>query len=233
MENTHPSPTAREGNLPADDVVTKGLNRDIGAFPATKDVYCKQCGFINNLVRNARGIDEFAGESITPGNDLTNGSFENWTAGSPDSWTISGTTTQTTSEGYFDDSDAGVSSCKIVRNDSDISLSQVMSTPSNFNSNQVSFRVRVKSSTNGAIRLRISMNSVDYYSSYNYAQQNFQELSVSVLCPATVSSLTVYILADNVNGTAYIDQAILARSGNVTTVSVSAGCAHCGSYDYY
>lgn len=260
----HPSPTAKQGNLPSDDVVTKGLNRDIAVYPATKDVYCRQCGFICNTARDLKNIDDFVGETSTRtlsitdhgyptrseidsgetyGGDeratttlsaeLSNGSFENWTAGNPDNWTLSGSVTQETADGYFDESDNGSSSAKAVRNGSDISLSQVMATPSNFNSNTVIFRIRVKSLTNEVIRLRVAVNSTDYYSSYNRAQQNFQELSVTVICPATVSSLTVYILADSANGTAYLDQAILARSGNQTTASVSAGCPECGSYNYY
>lgn len=251
MGELHPSKTARYGNLPADDVVSKGVNRDAGGgwsfvnanatetaksvpnYPATKDVYCKQCGFPCNTARDLQGIDEFAGETITSGTELSNGSFEDWTAGSPDHWTVSGTTVvQETSSGYFDKSDEGVSGAKITRAGSDFSLSQAMSTPSDFNSNTVIFRVRVKSSTNEVIRLRVDVNSVSYYSAYNIAQQNFQEISAMVICPATVSSLTVYILADNANGTAYIDQAILARSGNPTTSAIRAGCSGCGSYDY-
>jgi hypothetical protein len=260
----HPSPTAKEGNLPSQDVVTKGVNADVGAFPATKDVYCKQCGFPCNTAKNARNVDQFAGEAIGYGFSisdhgyptraeieagdtydgserttlslsaaLSNGSFENWTAGNPDNWTLSGSVTQETSAGYFDDSDDGVASVRITRSGSDISLSQAMAHPSDFDNNTVIFRIRVKSSTSDVIRLRVALNSTDYYSSYNFAQQNFQELSCVVICPATVSSLTVYILADNANGTAYIDQAILARSGNLITATVSAGCLHCGSYNYY
>jgi hypothetical protein len=165
--------------------------------------------------------------------ELSNGSFEDWTAGNPDDWTLSGTVTQETSAGYFDDSDDGLSSAKVTRSGSDISLSQAMSTPSDFNSNTVIFRARVKSSTNDVIRLRVTVNSVNYDSAYNLAQQNFQELSVLVICPATVSSLTVVILADNANGTAYVDRCILHRSGNPTTATVSAGCPHCGSFNYY
>lgn len=261
----HPSRTAKQGHLPSDDAVSKGINQDIGPYKTTKDVYCRQCGFICNLERDARNIDEFAGETISQGTlvtdhgyrtraqrdtgdeyggderttttlskELSNGSFEDWTVGALDYWTASGTTiSKETTSGYFDDSDDGVASAKIVRSGSDISLSQVMSTPSDFNANTITFRVRVKSSANEVIRLRATVNSVNYDSSYNYAQQNFQELSVTVVCPAVVSSLTVYILADNANGTAYLDQAILARSGNTTTATVSAGCPHCGSYNYY
>ena len=260
----HPSPTAKQGNLPSDDVVTKGINQDVGAFPATKDVYCKFCGFPCNTARDIRNVDAFAGETIGQGfkitdhgyptraeidagdtyegsersttaltAELSNGSFEDWTAGDPDSWTLSGSVTEETASGYFDSSDDGTSSAKVTRSGSDISLSQAMSTPSDFNGNTIIFRVRVKSSTNEVIRLRVAVNSVDYYSSYNFAQQNFQELSCMVICPATVSSLTVYILADSANGTAYIDQAILARSGNPITATVSAGCPQCGSYNYY
>lgn len=263
MRNLHPSPTAKQGHLPSEGVVTKGVNQDIGPFRATKDVYCKQCGFPCNLARDARNVDEFAGETIGYGfsitdhgyptraeilagdtyegserttsslsAELSNGSFENWTAGNPDNWTLSGTVTKTTSAGYFDGSDDGVSSAKITRNGSDISLSQVMATPSDFNSNTIIFRVRVKSSTNEVIRLRATVNSTDYYSSYNFAQQRFQELALVVICPATVSSLTVYILADNANGTAYVDQAILARSGNPITTDAYAGCPMCSSYNY-
>ena len=249
----HPSKTARTGNLPSDSVVSTGVNRDLGPFPATKDVYCKQCGFPCNLARDLRGVDQFAGETIGKGflitdhdydggertttdlsAELDNGSFEDWTAGSPDNWTVAGTTvTEETTTGYFDDSDDGASGAKIVRAGSDVSLSQAMGTPSDFNGNTVNFRVRVKSSTMRVIRLRVDVNSVSYYSSYSIAQQNFQELACVIICPATVSSLTVYILADNANGTAYIDQAILRRSGNPTTAKVSAGCQHCGSYNYF
>jgi hypothetical protein len=260
----HPSSTAKEGHLPSEGVVHRGINADIGAFKATKDVYCKQCGFPCNLNRNAKNVDEFAGETIGYGfkitdhgyptrseidagdiyegsersttslsAELSNGSFEDWTAGNPDSWTLSGSVTEETSSGYFDDSDDGTSSCRITRSGSDISLSQTLATPSDFNDNTIVFRARVKSSTAEVIRLRVDVNSVTYYSTYNYAQQNFQELSCMVICPATVSSLTVYILADNANGTAYIDQCILRRSGNLTTVSMVAGCSHCGSYNYY
>lgn len=259
----HPSKTSRDGHLDA-EVISKGPNKDIGAYPATKDVYCRQCGFVCNLAKDMRGSDQFASETISQGikitdhgypsrseidagdtyegsersttslsAELTNGSFEDWTAGSPDSWTISGSVTQTTTAGYFDPSDDGVSSAKIERSGSDISLSQAMATPSDFNANTVVFRVRVKSSTNEVIRLRMDINGVTYYSHYNVAQQRFQELPLMVICPAVVSSLTVYILADNSDGTAYIDQAILARSGNQTTASVTAGCPHCGSSNYF
>lgn len=260
MGELHPSPTARTGNIPT-DAVTKGLHKDISDFPASKEVWCAQCGFRCNLARDAKDINEFAGESIAKGfsitdhdydapsedhdydgsgrtisslsAELSNGSFEDWTAGDPDSWTLSGTVTQTTSDGYFDWSDGGVSSAKIIRSGSTISLSQAMATPSDFNSNIVIFRVRVKSLVNGVVRLRAVVNSTNYYSSYNVAQQRFQELSVIFTCPATVSSLTVYILADNADGTAYVDQVILMRHGNPTTASVNAGCPMCGSFNYF
>lgn len=251
---THPSPTARRGNIPS-SAVTRGVNRDTGPFSTNREVWCRQCGFRCNLDRDARGIDAFAGETIGKGFtitdhaydvpydgsdrtttdlsvELTNGSFENWSAGSPDDWTLSGAVTQETSSGYYD-YDGGSSSAKITRSGSDISLSQDASTPSDFNSNFVIFRVRVKSTTNGIIRLRMDINSVSYYSHYNVAQQRFQELSVRVKAPATVSSLTVYILADSSDGTAYVDSAILARNGNPTTAIISAGCPHCGSYNYF
>src|SRR3990167_10589955 len=127
----HPSPTARTGHLPA-DVVTKGPNADFGPLPAGKDVYCKQCGFPCNLARDARNLDIFIGETITSGNILSNGSFENWTSGNPDSWTLSGSTTQVTTAGYFDPSDDGTSSAQITKTSSTISLSQTPSTPSDF-----------------------------------------------------------------------------------------------------
>jgi hypothetical protein len=264
MADLHPSKTAKSGHLPSDDFISRGVNRDVGAFPATKDVYCKQCGFPCNLARDIRKIDQFAGESIGQGfkitdhgyptreeidggeiyegserttvslsAELSNGSFEDWTTGNPDSWTLSGSVTEETSSGYFDESDDGSSSCKITRSGSDISLSQTMANPSDFGNNTIIFRARVKSSTNEVIRLRVDVNSVSYYSSYNIAQQNFQELSCLVICPATVSSLIVYILADSANGTAYIDQCILHRSGNPITATVSAGCPQCGSFNYY
>lgn len=228
----HPSPTARTGTIET-NAITKGRHADVGAFPAAKEVWCRQCGFRCNLDRDARSANEYSGETITSGNVLSNGSFENWTAGSPDSWTVSGSVTQATSAGNYDDSDDGSNSCQITRNGSNVSLSQAIGIPSNFNNNTLRFRARVKSSVNGVVRLRVSVNSTDYYSSYNIAQQNFQELSILVKCPATVSSLTVYILADNANGTVYIDQSVLARDGNPTTASVNSGCPHCGSFDYF
>ena len=138
-----------------------------------------------------------------------------------------------TTAGYFDPSDDGTSSAQITRLGSTISLSQSASTPSNFNSNIAVFRIRVKSTTAGVIRLRLRIDSVDYYSSYNIAQQRFQELSVTRICPASVSSLSVAVLADNADGTAYVDQAILARNGSPTTVSITSGCPSCGSSSYY
>ena len=228
----HPSPTARTGHLPA-DAVTKGVNADFGPLPAGQDVYCKQCGFPCNLARDARNLDIFVGETITSGNILTNGSFETWTVGSPDSWTLSGSVTQVTTAGNFDPSDDGTSSAQITRSGSTISLSQSASTPSDFNDNIAIFRVRVKSTTAGVVRLHLTINGTAYYSSYNIAQQRFQELSVTRLCPASVSSLSVAVLADNADGTAYVDQCILARNGNPTTPTINSGCPHCGSSDYY
>lgn len=264
MSELHPSPTAKSGHLPSDGVVTKGINADVGAFPATKDVYCKQCGFPCNLVRDARKINEFSSETQGRGvlitdhgyltrsesesdiydgtgrttstltSEISNGSFEDWTAGSPDSWTVAGTTvSQETTSGYFEYSDDGVSSAKLVRSGSDISISQSPSTPSDFNSNFVIFRARVKCLTNDVIRLCLDINGQSYYSSYNITQQRFQEVSASAQCPATVTSLTVYILADNSDGTAYIDLVKLTRSGNPATASVDGGCPFCGSYNYH
>lgn len=258
-KNLHPSKTARSGNIPT-NAVTRGIHADLGPFSAHKEVWCRQCGFRCNLERDSRNIDEFAGETVgkgfkiidhdydAPGEDqdydgsgrttsdlseeLLNGSFEDWTAGDPDNWTLSGTVTQNTTLGFFDYDD-GVSSAEITRAGSDISLSQSMSTPSDFNDNDIIFRVRVKSGSNEVIRLRVDINSITYYSSYNVAQQRFQELSINTKCPLIVSSLTVYILADSEDSTAYVDSAILKRSGNPTTVIASAGCPHCSSYNYF
>ena len=227
----HPSPTARTGHLPS-EAVSHGPNADVGPYSANKDVYCRQCGFPCNLDRDARNIDEFIGETITSGNILTNGSFESWTGGNPDSWTLSGSVTQVTTAGYFDPSDDGTSSARIIKTSSTISLSQTPSTPSDFNGNIVTFRARIKSLTNGVVRLRLTINGTAYYSDYNTAQQRFRDLVVTRICPATVSSLSVAVLADDASGTAYVDQCILARNGNPTVVDVVAGCKHCGSYNY-
>ena len=230
--NLHPSSTARTGNIPS-NAVTRGRHRDIGPFSADKEVWCRQCGFRCNLDRDARNVNQFAGETITSGNVLSNGSFEDWTASSPDDWTLSGSVTQETTSGYYDWRDDGVSCVKKVRDGSSISLIQDASTPSDFNSNTLIFGVRVKSITNGIVRLRVDVNSTSYYSKYNVAQQRFQELSLLVNCSASVSSLTVYILVDNADGTAYVDSATLMRSGDPTTAAISAGCPHCGSFNYY
>ena len=232
MGDLHPSKTARHGNVPS-SAITKGIHKDVGPFSANTEVWCRQCGFRCNTQRDARNINEFAGETITSGNELSNGSFENWTAGSPDNWTVNaGSVTEETTVGNYDWTDAGSSSAKFTRSGSDISISQAASTPSDFNSNIVIFRVRVKSATNDVVGLRMDINSDFHYSSYNVAQQMFQELSIKVKAPSSVTSLTVYVLADNQDGTAYVDQSILMRDGNPTTVSVTGGCPHCGSFDY-
>ncbi len=228
----HPSPTARHGNIPT-NAVTKGRHADTGPFPAAQEVWCSQCGFRCNLARDARNINEFSGQTITSGNELTNGSFEDWTGGSPDNWSVSGSVTQETTDGFFDWRDEGVSSVKIVRSGSDISLSQSASTPSDFNDNIVIFGARVKSTTNGVIRLTMAINGTTHSSSYNVAQQRFQDISLRVQAPASVSSLTVKILADSQDGTAYVDVATLARNGSPTTSSVDSGCPHCGSFNYF
>lgn len=232
MNEIHPSPTARTGNI-STNAITKGLHADKGPFRASQEVWCRQCGFRCNLGRDARNVDVYAGEVLTSTTELTNGSFENWTAGSPDDWTLSGSVSQETAAGYFDKADDGVSSCKVVRSSSDISLSQAMGTPSDFNGNIINYRARVKSSTNEVIRLRVDMNGTTYYSGYNIGQQRFQDVSLNLTCPVTVSSLTVYILADSSDGTAYVDFCTLMRNGNSVTSTVQAGCPHCGSYNYY
>ncbi len=229
---THPSSTARRGNVPT-NAITRGVHADRGPFSAKSDVGCQQCGFKANTERDAQNIDKFAGETITSGNELSNGSFEDWTGGNPDSWTEnSGSITQETTVGNFESSDDGTSSALFTRSGSDISVSQAVATPSDFNDDVVIFRARVKSVTNDVIRLRMDINGTSHFSSYNVAQQNFQELSISVNTPVTVSSLTVYILADDQNGTAYVDQSIIKRNGNPTTASVDSGCPHCGSFDF-
>src|SRR3990167_1496024 len=257
----HPSPTARQGNTPS-DAITRGRHSDLGPFSANREVWCRQCGFRCNLERDARNINEFAGEVIQKGfsitnhdydgphgsdldytgsgrttstftDEISNGSFENWTAGSPDSWTVTGSVTQITTAGFFEWRDGGVSSLRMVRSGSTIQLSQSPATPSDVGNDTLNFRVRVKSLVNGVIRIRVDINGTTYSSSYNVAQQNFQDMVLRLKCPATVSSLTVYIMADNKDGTAYIDSAVLNRDGAPTIASASAGCPHCSSFDYY
>ena len=259
MGELHPSPTSRRGNRPANPI-TKGLNRDLGPYKEAQEVHCKQCGFACNLGRDARNVDEFAGETIEKGfiitdhvydvpydgsdrtttdldYEITNGGFENWTAGNPDDWTeTSGTVTEVTTAGYFyNDSTnfTGTSSAQFLRAGTTINLNQAIGTPSNFNSNILSFGAKVKCSTKEVIRLRVDINSVAYYSGYNRGQTRFEDIAIKRTCPATVSSLTIYILADNADGTAYVDDVKLMRSGNLTTAKVQAGCPHCGSYNYY
>jgi len=266
MSDLHPSPTG--GGHRYSDPVTKGVNRDLGPLKEAQEVKCKFCGFACNLGRDARNLNEFAGETIGKGisitdhayglqgsealgythyvgsdrttsslsNELDNRSFEDWTAGDPDDWTISGSATETTTEGYYDktDPDLGSKSALLARSGSDISLSQDANTASDFNGETIRFKVKVKCSTQEVIRLRVLINTtLSYYSGYNRGQENFEDLSITVKCPATVSSLTVYILADNANGSAYIDTASLMRLGNPTTVTHVGGCPMCGSYNYY
>ena len=170
---------------------------------------------------------------------MTNCGFENWTGGNPDDWTInSGTVTEETTAGYYDSdstSVTGSSSAKFVRSGSDISLSQSISSPSNFNDNILNFRARVKSTTKEVIRLRVTINSTDHYSGYNRGQERFEDISLRLICPTSVSSITVYVLADSSNGTAYVDEVRLMRNGSMTTASVGTGggCKQCGSYNYY
>lgn len=228
----HPSPTARRGNIPS-DAVTKGIHKEVGPFLSFGAVWCQQCGFRCHLSRDARNLNQFVGETITSGNKLTNGSFENWTGSTPDNWTLSGSVSQETTRGLFDWRDDGASSVKIVRSGSDIQLSQSPSTPSDFNDNYVRFGVRVKSDTLGVIRLQVDINSVTHQSSYNIAQQRFQELVIGFQAPVSVSSMTVYVKADAANGTAYIDSATLARDGAPTTSAIDSGCPHCGSSLYF
>lgn len=261
MAELHPSKTGRGGTLDG-DVIRKGLNADTGPYSEARWVYCKQCGFPCNLDRDLRGLTDFAGETIISGNLISNGSFENWTGGSPDSWTLSGSVSQVQTAGYFDPSDDGTSSLNLTQTGLtsggalllqsglslglqeggrlllveggivSVSLSQTMTSLSSYGNNFLSFRARVKSLTNDVMRLRISINDVHYYSFYNIAQQAFQEVTVGAWCPATVSTLHVYVLADNASGTAYVDQVVLSRNGSPTTASVQAGCAHCGSFNY-
>jgi len=257
MSDLHPSVTG--GGNRISEPVTKGVNRDLGPLKEAQEVRCKFCGFACNLGRDARNIDEFAGETNGKGflitdhvytvpytgedrtttdlsNELSNRSFEDWTAGDPDSWTISGSATETTTAGYYDktDPDEGSTSALLARSGSDISLSQDAGTASDFNGETIRFKVKVKCSTYGVVRLRVLINTtLSYYSGYNRGQENFEDLGITVKCPATVSSLTVYILADSADGSAYVDTASLLRSGNTTTATVTSGCSHCGSFNYY
>lgn len=234
MKDLHPSSTARSGYRHT-DAIERGKHRDIGPFRASRIVWCKQCGFRCNLDRDARGIGVFSGDSLTDGNEVTNGGFENWTAGSPDDWTVSGSVAEETT--IIDKRDfnetIGSSSCKIVRAGSDVSLNQAMGTPSDFNSNRIYVRARVRSTVKDIVRLKIIVNSTTYYSSYNRGQQTFEDISTIIKCPATVSSLTLYILADSEDGTVYVDNVSMLRSGNSTTSTFAAGCPLCGTYNYY
>lgn len=263
MSELHPSKTARYGNRYAEPI-TRGRHKDLGPWKEAQEVFCRFCGFACNLGRDSRGINEFVGETVAKGftiddhdyddghhdthdydgtgrsttalsNELSNRSFEDWTAGDPDNWTLSGSATETTTEGYYDrtDPDLGSTSALITRSGSDISLSQSPSTPANFNNEYLRFKVRVKCTTKEVIRLRVAVDSSDYYSGYNRGQENFEDLFLTVKCPLSVSSLTVYILADNANGSAYIDTTSLLRNGNPTTATIQSGCPMCGSYDYY
>jgi len=234
MSELHPSSTARHGYRHTDAIYT-GSHRDIQPFRASRIVWCRQCGFRCNLDRDARGIGVFSGETLTDGNEITNGGFENWTAGSLDDWTSSGTITEETTnidKGSINET-LGSSSAKIVRAGSDASLNQAMGTPSDFNSNRIYIRARVKSTVKDIVRLSIVINSTTYCTSYNRGQQVFEDISTTIKCPATVASLTIYILADSEDGTVYVDNVSLLRSGNSTTAAFAAGCPHCLSYNYY
>lgn len=256
MGNLHPSSTAKRGHRKAEPV-TRGLSPDLGPYFEAQEVFCKQCGMACNLGRDARNVDNFVGEasgkytnteqddgsyeqvfSESSANEITNGGFEDWTAGSPDDWTVSGTVTQNTTDGYYDivvggEDSQGSSSLQATYSGSTISLSQTMGTPSNFNSNIVRFKARVKCTTKDVVRLKIVLNSTTYTSSYNRGQQRFEDISLVVTAPATVTSLTASVLLDSGTGTAYIDNVLLSRNGNPITTGVSAGCPHCGSYNYY
>lgn len=233
MGELHPSPTARQGNVPC-DAVTRGLNADLEPYAAAKEVWCRQCGFRCNLERDARGIEEFSGEEITSGNVLSNSSFETWVLGAPSGWTVSGTTvTQETTSGYFDARDDGVSSAKIVRSGSNVSLSQSLSSPSSYAENIVSYGVRMKSLVNSIAKLRLVVNGTNYDSRYNVAGQTWWESFLTVTMPSSVSSISAQVIFDNADGTVYIDSASLCRDGAPTTASVAAGCPHCGSYSYF
>ena len=237
MRELHPSPTARTDERPTNAVLT-GLHRDTKPYKATRIVWCRQCGFRCNLDRDARGLNEFCGDSITSGNAITNGTFENWTGSNPDDWTVSGSVTQATNEGYYDRDEfdkvgSDGNSCKVVRSGSDITLSQTLSTPSNFNSNQVYFGAKVKCATGGVIRLRIIVNGITYYSRYNRGQVAFESVSMTIKCPSTVSSISVSILADSQDATAYVDSVSLIRPSNPTTAGFGSGCPMCQSHNYY
>jgi len=234
MRETHPTSTARSGYRHT-DAIYRGRHADIQPYKASRIVWCRQCGFRCNLDRDARGVGVFSGETLTDGNEATNGGFEDWTLGAPDDWTVSGSVSEETTLIDLTSINETVSSssCKIVRAGSDISLNQAMGTPSDFNSNRIYIRARVKSTVKDIIRLKVTVNSTDYYSSYNRGQQTYEDLSTIIKCPSTVSSLTLYILADSEDGTAYVDNVSIMRSGSSTTASFAAGCPLCTSYNYY
>lgn len=238
MRDLHPSPTARTDERPTNAVLT-GRHRDIKPYRATSIVWCRQCGFRCNLDRDGRSMTDFTGEVITSKNEITNGTFEDWTGSNPDSWTVTGTVERNTTLGYydrneFDKTGSDTNSLKITRSGSDITLSQDLSTPSNFNSNIVYFGAKIKCATLNVVRLGILVNlTTTFYSRYNRGQEAFESVSMTVKMPATVSSATVYILADSNDGTSYVDSVSLIRASNPTTGAVGSGCPHCGSYNYY
>ena len=227
----HPSQTAKQGNL-YNETVTRGINRDKGPLRESSYVYCCQCGFICNTTRDSKGVNEFSGETITSGNLLNNGSFENWTLTTLDNWTVTGSVTKTSTSGYFDNTDDGSYSILITRAGTTISLTQNNTDVASYNTYNVTFRARVKCITKDVIRLAMTINSVTYYSNYNRGQQNWDDISVVVKSLTPITSVDVYILADNTNGIAYIDSSTLMSDGYATTADVNSGCPHCGSYDY-
>jgi len=227
----HPSQTARQGNL-YNETVTKGINRDLGPLKEASFVYCKQCGFICNTSRDAKGINEFAGETITSGNLLANGSFENWTGSNLDSWTVTGSVTKTSTSGYFDKTDDGSYSIKITRAGTTISLTQNDTDVASYSTYTVTFRAKVKCTTKDMIRLAMTINSVTYYSNYNRGQQMWEDISVVHKSTSLITEVDVYILADNANGTAYVDCSTLMSDGLQTALGATSGCPHCSSYFY-
>lgn len=227
---THPSPTAKQGFL------DYRAMRNPGAVdvPESGYVHCRQCGFVANSARDAKNIDGDGG-SASSTSMLTDGGLENWTGNTLDSWAITGSTvTKETTRGFYRHyvDSAGSASAKLVRAGSDITISGTVSSPSGANGEALWLMAWVKCETNNVVRLRLRINGTDYYSAYNEAQVNWRQLSVRRDAISSISSMSVAILADNADGTAYVDDLLLQRAGSIPTEAVSAGCPQCGSFFY-
>ena len=217
----HPTPTAKQGFLPY-----TSMRNPRGTYPESGFVHCRQCGHVVNRNRHGYGIDG-EGNNETDTTLLTDGDFENWTGNTLDSWTITGSTvTKESTRGYFK---TGSFSAKLVRSGSDITIAQTVST-TNTQSQTLEFFAFVKSVTNSIARLRLNVNGTLYYSAYNIAQAPWQTLFLRVTTPASVTSLSAAVIADQTNGTLYADSLRLYRGKNPVTSVASDGCPLCGSY---